>query len=105
MCQIGKSGWQPNPAAFTNFNNRFSNSPQNFGLGTVPYTYKLTDVASATISWGLADPAAVGGETDKVVGIKIRLQNPKLPETFVDHGVQAKLDMAVPMQSFALGGF
>ncbi len=99
------ANFKPNPAAFTNFNTRFGNTPQNFGLGTVPYTYKLSDVASATISWGLANPAAAGGETDKVVGIKIRLQNPKHPETLVDHGVQAKLDMAVPMQPFALGGF
>jgi len=99
------ANFKPNPAAFTNFNTRFGNTPQNFGLGTVPYTYKLSDVASATISWGMANPAAVGGETDKVVGIKIRMQNPKHPETIVDHGVQAKLDMAVPMQPFALGGF
>ncbi len=101
------ANFKPNPGTFPNFNTRFGNSPQNFGLGTVPYTYKLSDVASATISWGLADPgaAAAGGETDKVVGIKIRLQNPRHPETIVDHGVQAKLDMAVPMQSFALGGF
>lgn len=99
------ANFKPNPAAFVNFATRFSNTPGTFGLGRMPYTYKLSDVASATITWGLANPAAAGGETDKVVGIKIRMQNPNHPQTFVDQGVQAKLDMAVPIVSYALGGF
>ncbi len=99
------ANFKPDPAAFNNFAVNFSNTPANFGLGTVPSTYKLTDIASATITWSLANPAAAGGETDKVVGIKLRMQNPNHPETFVDQGIQAKLDMAVPLVSYALGGF
>lgn len=99
------ANFQPNPAAFVNFATRFANNPSVFGLGRMPYTYKLGDVASATITWGRANPAAAGDETDKVVGIKIRMQNPNHPQTFVDHGIQAKLDMAVPIVPFALGGF
>ena len=97
--------FKPVPGTFPNFAAKFSNLPANFGLGSVPYTYKLTDIASATISWSRSNPAAVGGETDKVVGIKLRMQNPNHPETFVDQGIQAKLDMAVPLVSYALGGF
>lgn len=97
--------FKPDPGAFVDFANRFSNSPANFGLGVVPYTYKLNDVASATITWGAGTAISPGGEADKVVGIKVRLQNPGHPETFIDHSIQAKLDMAVPLISYDLGGF
>lgn len=97
--------FKPDPAAFTNFAGRFANVPSNFGLGTVPYTYKLHEVASTTISWSVATGGLPGVEADKVVGIKMRLQNPNHPETYIDQSIQAKLDMAVPLVPFALGGF
>lgn len=99
------ASFKPDPAVFTNFATRFANAPANFGLGVVPYTYKLHEVASTTLTWSVATGGAPGIEADKVVGIKVRLQNPNHPETYIDQSIQAKLDMAVPLVPFALGGF
>lgn len=99
------ANFKPDTTVFPNFAAKFSNLPANFGLGSVPYTYKLNDVASLTISWALADPDAPGGETDKVVGLRLTMQNPGHPETSVDQGIQAKLDMAVTLDPKDLGGF
>ena len=97
--------FKPDTAVFPNFATNFAAEPANFGLGSVPYTYKLNDVASLTISWAVEDPDAPTGQTDKVVGIKLTIQNPSHPETMVDQGVQAKLDRSVTLTDFGLGGF
>ncbi len=98
----------PATSTLSNFPAGFSNTPAFYGFGAVPQTFRLTDVASASIVWSQSE------DGEKVVGIRLRLVNPadRNPagnayrnETSIEHGIDAKLDLAVPIVGHAVGGF
>lgn len=98
------ANFQPDITVFSNYPAGFQNSPAYYGFGSVPQTIRLTDVASCTITWEIASGTNVSA-SEKIVGIQLRIVNPGHPETFIDHGTQARVDYSVPVLDFDLGDF
>lgn len=96
--------FKPDTTAMANFPAGFANLPSFFSYGTVPQTFKLSEIASANISWGLAS-GTDSSNSDKVLGIRLRMVNEKHPETSVNHEIQAKVDYSVPLINYNLGDF
>lgn len=86
------------------FTNNFTNTPSFFSYGTAPKTYKLSEVAISNITWSIAS-GTDSSNSEKVLGIKIKMVNEKNPETTVQHSMQAKIDLSIPLISYDLGGF
>lgn len=94
----------PDPNTFPAPLGDFTAPPSAFSLGGAPYTIKLTEVVLASFSLEIASGTGAL-DSEKVVGISIKMQHPRYEETTVTHGVKAKLDYSVPLDNRAIGTF
>jgi len=92
------------PQQLANLTN-FNALPSVFGFGKAPQTHVLGDVISTRIFFQQSSSGA-SESNEKIIGLSLRLQNPNHDQTFLEHGIQAKVDFAVPVRTYALpGGF
>ena len=91
----------------------FTATPKFYSLGNDPFLIKLTDVSSVRMTWGVASNTKMttsqaanvsGTEIPKIVGLEVKMQNPKYPSTNITQRFRAKIDYTVKLTSCPTGG-
>lgn len=83
-------------ADYGNLNqNNFQGEPNNFGLGPVPHSFILDDVASVTLSWSYAIATTTLDERSPIFGLRVGMRNPKHEQSYFEMGFKAKIDCSV----------
>jgi hypothetical protein len=83
--------------------NDFRGNPSNFGLQPVPSTYTLRDVCGVTIGISRGEQEADARDTLQAVtptlfDIKVKMRNPKHPQTVLEMGYKSKIDGSVVVE-------
>lgn len=83
----------------------FSADPKAFSLMSAPFLTSLTDVVAASFTVEIASGTDGLMETEKVVGISVKMQHPRYVDTTVSQTMKAKIDFSVPLDVKDLGAF